>query len=76
MSTSGDCMLTMRLDKELDGAPRQPSQENQTFKNTLAKESIRLYLDEREDYEAALSRLQNQAGKTISSKKMGKRLSP
>lgn len=67
-------MLTLRLDKELEGRLDNLSKKTKRSKNHYAKEAIRLYLDERDDYEIGLSRLQDHADKTISSKEMKKRL--
>ena len=67
-------MLTLRLDKELEGRLDSLSRKTKRSKSHYAKEAIRLYLDEREDYEIGLSRLQDHADKAISSKEMRKRL--
>ena len=67
-------MLTLRLDKELEERLDSLSKKTKQSKSHCAKEAIRLYLDEREDYEIGLSRLQDHADKTISAKEMKKRL--
>lgn len=67
-------MLTLRLDKELEGRLDNLSKKTKRSKSYYAKEAIRLYLDEREDYEIGLSRLQDHEDKAISSKEMRKRL--
>ena len=63
-------MLTLRLDKELEERLDSLSKKTKRSKSHYAKEAIRLYLDEREDYEIGLGRLQDHTDKTISSKEI------
>lgn len=67
-------MLAVRLDKELDERLDRLSKETHRPKSYYVREAIMLYLDEKEDYETALSRLHDHKDKIISSDEMRKRL--
>lgn len=67
-------MLAVRLDKEIESRLEKLSKETHRPKSYYVREAIRLYLDEQEDYEIALSRLHNHSDNIISSDEMRKRL--
>ena len=67
-------MLGIRLDKETEGRLERLAKETHRTKSFYVKESLRLYLEEVEDYEIAISRLKDHTDKAISSKAMRERL--
>lgn len=67
-------MLGVRLDKETEKQLEELAKETRRTKSFYAKEAIRLYLQERKDYEIAMSRAKDHTDKTISEKEMRKRL--
>jgi RHH-type rel operon transcriptional repressor/antitoxin RelB len=67
-------MLGVRLDKETEKQLELLAKETRRTKNFYAKEAIRLYLQERNDYKIAMSRAKDQKDKTISDKELRKRL--
>ena len=67
-------MLGVRLDKETEKRLSERAEKTKRPKSYYAKEAIKRYLDEREDYEIAMSRSQDHTDKTISAKEMRKRL--
>lgn len=67
-------MLAVRLDQKIEKRLENLVKNTRRSKSYYAKEAIRFYLEEREDYEIALSRLQDHTDKKISSKELRKRL--
>ena len=67
-------MFAVRLDKELDKKLDELAKKTKRTKSHYAKEAIKIYLEERADYEIALGRLQDHTDKIISAKEMRKRL--
>jgi len=67
-------MLGVRLDKVTEKQLELLAKETHRTKNFYAKEAIRLYLQERNDYKIAMSRAKDQKDKTISDKELRKRL--
>lgn len=67
-------MLAVRLDKDIERRLEKLAKETHRPKSYYVREAVRLYLDEQEDYEIALSRLRDHSDKLISSDEMRKRL--
>ena len=67
-------MLGVRLDKDTEKQLELLAKETRRTKSFYAKEAIRIYLQERKDYEIAMSRAKDHSDKTISDKEMRKRL--
>jgi RHH-type rel operon transcriptional repressor/antitoxin RelB len=67
-------MLGVRLDKDTEKQLELLAKETRRTKSFYAKEAIRIYLQERKDYEIAMSRAKDRTDKTISDKEMRKRL--
>ena len=67
-------MLGVRLDKDTEKQLELLAKETRRTKSFYAKEAIRIYLQERKDYEIAMSRAKEHTDKTISDKEMRKRL--
>ncbi|MCI0469681.1 MAG: ribbon-helix-helix domain-containing protein [Nitrospirae bacterium] len=67
-------MLAVRLDEEIESRLEKLAKETHRPKSYYVREAVRLYLDEQEDYEIALSRLHDHSDKIISSIEMRKRL--
>lgn len=67
-------MLAVRLDEDIEMRLEKLAKETHRPKSYYVREAVRLYLDEQEDYEIALSRLHDHTDKLISSAEMRKRL--
>ncbi len=67
-------MLAVRLDDDTERRLEKLAKETHRPKSYYVREALRLYLDEQEDYEIALSRLHDHSDKLISSNEMRKRL--
>ncbi len=67
-------MLAVRLDKDIERRLEKLAKETHRPKSYYVREAVRLYLDEQEDYEIAISRLHDHSDKLISSDEMRKRL--
>ena len=67
-------MLAVRLDKETEARLAELAKNTKRSKSFYAKEAIQHYLDERADYEIAMTRAKDHTDKTISEKEMRKRL--
>lgn len=67
-------MLAVRLDDDTEKRLEKLAKETHRPKSYYVREAVRLYLDEQEDYEIALSRLHDHTDKLISSDEMRKRL--
>ncbi len=67
-------MLAVRLDDDTERRLEKLAKETHRPKSYYVREAVRLYLDEQEDYEIALSRLHDHSDKLISSNEMRKRL--
>jgi RHH-type rel operon transcriptional repressor/antitoxin RelB len=67
-------MLAVRLDKETEARLEALARDTKRTKSFFAKEAIRHYLDERADYEIAMTRAKDHTDKTLSAKEMRKRL--
>lgn len=67
-------MLAVRLDKDIESRLEKLAKETHRPKSYYVREAVRLYLDEQEDYEIALSRLHDHSDNIISSDEMRKRL--
>ena len=67
-------MLAVRLDKETEARLEELARDTKRTKSFFAKEAIRHYLDERADYEIAMTRAKDHTDKTLSAKEMRKRL--
>jgi RHH-type transcriptional regulator, rel operon repressor / antitoxin RelB len=67
-------MLGVRLDEDTEKRLSELAEKTNRSKSYYAKEAIKHYLDERADYEIAMSRSRDHIDKSISSKEMRKRL--
>jgi RHH-type rel operon transcriptional repressor/antitoxin RelB len=67
-------MLAIRLDKETEARLEALARDTKRTKSFFAKEAIRYYLDERADYEIAMTRAKDHTDATISAGEMRKRL--
>ncbi len=67
-------MLAVRLDKDTEARLQELARSTKRTKSFFAKEAIQRYLDERADYEIAMTRAKDHTDKTITSKDMRKRL--
>ncbi len=67
-------MLAVRLDKDIERRLEKLAKETNRPKSFYVREAIKLYLDEQEDYEIAISRLHDHTDNLISSAEMRKRL--
>ncbi len=67
-------MLAVRLDKDIERRLEKLAKETHRPKSFYVREAIKLYLDEQEDYEIAISRLRDHTDNLISSAEMRKRL--
>lgn len=67
-------MLAVRLDKDIERRLEKLAKETHRPKSFYVREAIKLYLDEQEDYEIAISRLHDHSDKLISSAEMRNRL--
>lgn len=67
-------MIGVRLDKEMERQLEDLANQTHRSKSFYVREALKLYLEELQDYELALSRLHNPRDKVISSRDMWKRL--
>lgn len=67
-------MEGIKFDKDIESRLKALSERIGKPRNFLIQEAIRLFLDEIEDYEIALSRLQDETDPIVSSEEMRKRL--
>ncbi len=67
-------MEGIKFDKDIESRLKALSERIGKPRNFLIQEAIRLFLDEIEDYEIALSRLQDENDLIVSSEEMRKRL--
>lgn len=67
-------MLGVRLDAETEARLNRLAKKTGRSKSYYAKEAIVEFLDEREDYLLAISRLEDETDKTITMDEMRKRL--
>ena len=67
-------MEGIKFDKDIESRLKALSERIGKPRNFLIQEAIRLFLDEIEDYEIALSRLQDENDPIVSSEEMRKRL--
>ncbi len=67
-------MIGLRVDESTEKRLEKLAKETNRSKSFYVREALKLYLEEIEDYEIALSRLHNPKDKIISSEKMWERL--